>query len=134
MPMVAVMRQELIGGPYIEADETPVEVEIQEGRGRIIKPISGSTADQEGQWCSTFVWAADGRDHGSSWASSRSAADGRVCRVRANRRAEDGACGMLVACRRYFAEAEQLHSLQDAVATAIVARIDELFTIDAEAR
>lgn len=34
---------------------------------------------------------------------------------------------------RYFAEAERLNP-QDAVATTIVARIDELFAIDAEAR
>ena len=28
------MRQELIGGPYIQADETPVDVQLQEGRGK----------------------------------------------------------------------------------------------------
>ncbi len=34
---------------------------------------------------------------------------------------------------RYFTEAEQLNP-QDPIATAILARIDELFAIDAEAR
>ncbi len=34
IPMVAAMRQELIGGSYIQADETPVDVQTREGRGR----------------------------------------------------------------------------------------------------
>jgi transposase len=34
IPLVAVMRQELISGSYIQADETPVDVQMHEGRGR----------------------------------------------------------------------------------------------------
>jgi len=34
IPMVAAMRRELISGPYIQADETPVDVQMREGRGR----------------------------------------------------------------------------------------------------
>jgi hypothetical protein len=33
-PMVAAMRQELISGGYIQADETPVDVQTREGRGK----------------------------------------------------------------------------------------------------
>jgi transposase len=34
VPMVAAMRRELIGGSYIQADETPVDVQTREGRGK----------------------------------------------------------------------------------------------------
>src|SRR5207244_12860272 len=34
IPMVAAMRQELISGSYIQADETPVDVQTREGRGK----------------------------------------------------------------------------------------------------
>src|SRR5437667_951778 len=34
IPMIAAMRRELIGGSYIQADETPVDVQTREGRGK----------------------------------------------------------------------------------------------------
>ncbi len=34
IPMVAAMRRELISGSYIQADETPVDVQTREGRGK----------------------------------------------------------------------------------------------------
>jgi transposase len=34
IPMVGAMRRELISGSYIQADETPVDVQMREGRGR----------------------------------------------------------------------------------------------------
>jgi hypothetical protein len=34
IPMVAAMRRELISGTYIQADETPVDVQMHEGRGK----------------------------------------------------------------------------------------------------
>ena len=34
IPMVAAMRRELISGTYIQADETPVNVQMREGRGK----------------------------------------------------------------------------------------------------
>jgi transposase len=34
IPMVAAMRRELISGSYIQADETPVDVQMREGRGK----------------------------------------------------------------------------------------------------
>jgi transposase len=34
LPVVQVMRNELLGGNYIQADETPVEVQMHDGRGR----------------------------------------------------------------------------------------------------
>jgi transposase len=35
IPMVAAMRRELISGSYIQADETPVDVQTREGRGKV---------------------------------------------------------------------------------------------------
>ena len=34
IPMVEVMRRELLGGSYIQADETPVDVQLHDGRGQ----------------------------------------------------------------------------------------------------
>jgi len=34
VPMIAAMRRELIGGTYIQADETPVDVQTREGQGK----------------------------------------------------------------------------------------------------
>jgi transposase len=34
IPMVDVMRRELLGGSYIQADETPVDVQLHDGRGQ----------------------------------------------------------------------------------------------------
>jgi len=34
IPMIAAMRRELISGTYIQADETPVDVQTREGRGQ----------------------------------------------------------------------------------------------------
>jgi hypothetical protein len=55
IPMVAAMRRELISGSYIQADETPVDVQTRESRGQITKRISGNTAAPEEPWCSTSV-------------------------------------------------------------------------------
>ena len=34
LPLVGVMRRELLGGAYIQADETPVDVQMRDGRGQ----------------------------------------------------------------------------------------------------
>src|SRR5664280_3304734 len=34
LPLVGVMRRELLGGAYIQADETPVDVQLHDGRGQ----------------------------------------------------------------------------------------------------
>jgi transposase len=33
-PIVGAMRQELLGGSYLQADETPVGVQMHDGRGQ----------------------------------------------------------------------------------------------------
>ena len=40
IPMVAAMRRELISGSYIQADETPVDVQTREGRGQNHRSVS----------------------------------------------------------------------------------------------
>jgi len=66
IPMVAAMRRELISGTYIQADETPVDVQTREGEDRITKPIFGNTAAPEEPWSSTSVWAVDATDRSGS--------------------------------------------------------------------
>jgi transposase len=34
LPLVGVMRRELLGGAHIQADETPVDVQMRDGRGQ----------------------------------------------------------------------------------------------------
>jgi hypothetical protein len=89
---------------------------MREGRGKNHQAYLWSTVDREKQWCLTFVWAEDEMDGNSFWESSR----------------------VVHACcwshaERHFSEAVQLNP-QDPVASAILARIYELFAIDAEAR
>ena len=74
IPMVAAMRRELISGSYIQADETPVDVQMYRGaraEERIIKPICGSTADPEEAWCSTSAWVVDAMGQSIFWDSSK---------------------------------------------------------------
>jgi transposase len=101
---------------------------------RITKLISGNTVAQEGRWCSTSVWAGDAMDRSGSWASSRAIlqTDGyAVYDQIGGARIVHAACWAHV--RRRFFEAVQLNP-RDPVATPIVAQMDELFGVDAEAR
>jgi transposase len=70
IPMVAVMRQVLISGTYIQADETPVDVQTHEAGVRTTKHTAGNTVGQEEPWCSTSVWVGDGMGPGSFLGSS----------------------------------------------------------------
>ncbi|HLM79243.1 MAG TPA: hypothetical protein VK302_01310, partial [Terriglobales bacterium] len=55
IPIGAAMRRELISGSYIQADETPVDVQTREGEVRTTKRTSGNTVAPEKAWCSTSV-------------------------------------------------------------------------------
>ena len=70
-PIVGVMRRELLAGTYLQADETPVDVQTKDVAARIIKPICGSTARPEARWSSTSAWAADARVPSSFLNSSK---------------------------------------------------------------
>jgi transposase len=133
-PLVAVMGRELVQGSYVQADETPVDVQMHDGRGKNHQ---------------AFLWQY-GRPRGAT------VFDFRLGRDRAGPkhflenfqgilqtdayRAYDkvGGEGMVHAgcwthARRGFANVVKLNP-GDPVATPIVAKINELFAVDAEAR
>jgi transposase len=105
-----------------------------EATGRIIKPISGSTADREQTVVFDFRLGR-GRDGPKQF---RGQFEGLLQTDGYAAYDQIGGPKMVHAgcwshAEQYFSEAVQLNP-QDPMATAIVARIDELFAIDAEAR
>jgi transposase len=133
-PLVRVMGRELVQGSYLQADETPVDVQMHDGRGKNHK---------------AFLWQY-GRPGGAT------VFDFRLGRDRAGPKhflenfhgllqtdayqayEKVGGSGMVHAgcwthARRGFANVVKLNP-GDPVATPIVARINQLFAVDAEAR
>jgi transposase len=134
IPLVGVMGRELVQGSYLQADETPVDVQMHDGRGKNHK---------------AFLWQY-GRPGGPT------VFDFRLGRERAGPKhflenfhgllqtdayqAYDkvGGSGMVHAgcwthARRGFANVVKLNP-GDPVASPIVARINQLFAVDGEAR
>jgi transposase len=134
MPLVAVMRGQLVGGTYIQADETPVDVQTRDGRSRnhpgylwqygtqgaavIFEFRMGRGREGPMRFLNNFAgilqtdaYAAYDRVggpkmvHAAYWARSR----------------------------RRFVEATKLNQ-QDVASTRIVAQMRKLFAIDAQAR
>jgi transposase len=134
IPMASAMRQELLRGTYIQADETPVDVQMHEGHGKNHQAYLWQYSRPGGTVVFDFRLSR-GRDGPKQFLGKFEGllqTDGYA--------AYDQIGGPKIvhaACwshsERYFSEAVQLNP-QDPVATAIVARIDELFAIDAEAR
>lgn len=134
IPMAGTIGRELVHGSYIQADETPVDVQMHDRRGKNHQ---------------AYLWQY-GRPGGSV------VFDFRLGRGREGPReflgrfegilqtdgyaayAHVGGPKMVHACcwahaRRHFFDAVKLNPA-DPVATAIVRRMDELFGVDAEAR
>jgi transposase len=134
IPMTVAIGRELVGGSYIQADETPVDVQMHDRRGKNHQ---------------AYLWQYS-RPGGSA------VFDFRLGRGRAGPREflgrfegilqtdgyiayeQVGGPKMVHVCcwahaRRKFHEAVKL-SPQDKVAVGLVAQIDELFAIDARAR
>ena len=134
IPMTVAIGRELVGGSYIQADETPVDVQMHDRRGKNHQ---------------AYLWQYS-RPGGSA------VFDFRLGRGRAGPREflgrfegilqtdgyiaydQVGGPKMVHVCcwahaRRKFHEAVKL-SPQDKVAIGLVAQIDELFAIDARAR
>ena len=134
IPMAAAMRSELVGGSYIQADETPVDVQLHDGRGKNHQAYLWQYGRPGGVVVFDFRLGR-GRDGPKKFLGSFAGilqTDGYVAYERV------GGPGMVhAACwahaRRGFVDAVKL-SPKDAVAVGLVARIDELFAIDAEAR
>jgi transposase len=134
LPLVAAMRGELIRGGYIQADETPVDVQVREGRGKNHQAYLW----QYGRPGGTVVFdfrLSRGRDEPRGFLERFEGilqTDGYTAYD------QIGGLKMVhVACwahaRRQFFEVVQLNP-QDRVAVSMVARIDGLFAIDAAAR
>ncbi len=134
IPTGAAMRRELISESYIQADETPVDVQTRDGRGQNHQAYLWQYRRPGGTVVFDFRLGR-GRDgpkrfleqfEGILQTDGYSAYDqiGGPRMVHAGCRAH---------ARRQFFEAVKLNP-RDPVATPIVARMDELFAVDAEAR
>jgi transposase len=133
-PMVTVMGRELLAGSYIQADETPVGVQMHDGRGKnqqawlwqYGRPGGGVVFDfrlgrgREGP--KRFLGHFEGILQSDGYAAYEQVGGPKMVHA---------ACW--AHSRRKFFEAMKLHP-DDRIATRIVARIDELFAIDAQAR
>jgi hypothetical protein len=132
--MVAAMRRELISGSYIQADETPVDVQTREGRGKNHQAYLWQYSRPGGSVVFDFRLGR-GRDGPKRFLGQFEGilqTDGYAAYDQiGGPRMVHAACW--AHARRQFFEAVQLNP-RDPVATPIVARMDELFAVDAEAR
>ena len=133
-PLVAVMGRELVQGGYLQADETPVPVQMRDGRGKNHKAFLWQYGRPGGETVFEFRLGRDRAGpkeflknfHGILQTDAYQAYD------------KVGGAGMVHAgcwshARRGFANVVKLNP-GDPVATPIVAKINALFAVDAEAR
>lgn len=134
VPIAAVMRRELLSGSYIQADETPVDVQMHDGRGKdhqaylwqygtpgsdvVFDFRLGRGRDGPKQFLQQF----DGILQTDGYAAYEHIGGPKIVHA---------VCWSHA--RRKFVEAVKL-SPKDVVAIRIVARMDDLFAIDAEVR
>jgi transposase len=69
IPIAAVMGRELLGGSYIQADETTVDVQMHDGRGQNHQAYLWQYGRPGGGVVSTSVWGGGAADRRSSWDS-----------------------------------------------------------------
>jgi transposase len=134
IPIAEAMRRDLLGGSYIQADETPVDVQMHDGRGQNHQAYLWQYGRPGGGAVFEFRLGR-GRDGPKEFLGQFEGilqTDGYV--------AYDGVGGpkmVHAACwahaRRKFFEAAKLNP-SDVAATRMVARIDDLFGVDAQAR
>jgi transposase len=134
MPVAAAIGRELLGGGYIQADETPVPVQMHDGRGKNHPAYLWQYGRPGGSVMFDFRMGR-GREGPLKFLGKFEGilqTDGYSAYERAG-----GPKLVHAACwahaRRKFLEALKLNP-DDRIAAQIVARIDELFAIDAEAR
>ena len=134
IPMVEVMRRELLGGSYIQADETPVDVQLHDGRRQnhqaylwqYGRPGGGVVFDfclgrgREGP--KEFLGQFEGILQTDGYVAYEKVGGPKLVHA-----------GCWAHSRRKFCDAVKLNP-NDAVATRIVRLLDELFGIDAVAR
>jgi hypothetical protein len=134
IPVVKAMSRELLAGSYMQADETPVPVQMSDARGKNHQAYLWQYGSPGGnvvfdfrmgrgrEGPVKFLGQYQGILQTDGYAAYRSVGGGRMV---------DAACW--AHSRRKVFDALKL-SREDRVATQLVARIDELFAIDAEAR
>src|ERR1700741_3577382 len=133
-PLVVGMGRELVQGSYLQADETPVEVQMHDGRGKNHQAYLWQYGRPGGATVFDFRLGRDRAGpkqflqnfHGILQTDAYAAYD------------KVGGSGMVHAgcwthARRGFANVVKLNP-GDPVASPIVARINELFVVDGEAR
>jgi transposase len=134
VPIVTGMGRELVKGSYIQADETPVAVQMHDRRGKNHQAYLWQYSRPGGSAVFDFRLGRGragpkeflGRFEGILQTDGYIAYD------------QVGGPKMVHVCcwahaRRHFIDAVKLNP-SDAIATAIVRRMDELFGVDAEAR
>jgi len=134
IPLVRGMGRELLGGSYIQADETPVDVQMHDGRGQNHQAYLWQYGQPGGSVVFDFRLGR-GRDGPKQFLGRFEGilqTDGYIAYEHVG-----GPKMVHVGCwahpRRHFFDAVKLNP-GDPLATAIVRRIDELFGVDAEAR
>jgi transposase len=134
IPIAEVMRRELVGGSYIQADETTVDVQMHDGRGQNHQAYLWQYGRPGGGAVFEFRLGR-GRDGPKEFLGQFEGilqTDGYVAYDQVG-----GPKMVHAVCwahsRRKFFEAAKLNP-SDADATRIVRLIDELFGIDAQAR
>jgi transposase len=133
-PIAAAIGRELLRGTYIQADETPVGVQMHDGRGKNHQAYLWQYGTPAGSVVFDFRLGR-GREGPKRFLGQFEGilqSDGYAAYEQV------GGPKIVHACcwahsRRKFIEALKLHPA-DRVAMRIVARIDELFSIDADAR
>ncbi len=134
MPVVAAMRRELLGGDYIQADETPVDVQLHEGRGKNHQSYLWLFGRPAGTVVFDFRMGR-GREGPKSFLGQFGGilqTDGYAAyELIGGPKMVHAACW--AHARRLFFEAAQLYP-KDPLATGIVAHMDDLFAIDGDAR
>jgi transposase len=134
IPIVDVMRRELLGGTYIQADETPVDVQLHDGRGQNHQAYLWQYGRPGGGVVFEFRMGR-GREGPKEFLGQFEGilqTDGYVVYDHVGGPKLVHA-GCWAHSRRKFFDATKLNP-SDAVATRIVKLIDDLFGIDAVAR
>jgi transposase len=133
-PVSRAMAEELLGGDYLQADETPVGVQMHDGRGKNHQAYLWQYSRPSGVVIFDFQLGRGregpkqflGHFNGILQTDAYSGYD----RVGGPKLIH---AGCWAHARRYFFQAVEAHP-DDRVAIALVATIDELFAIDAQAR
>jgi transposase len=134
VPVAAAMRIELLRGSYIQADETPVDVQMHDGRGQNHQAYLWQYGHPGGNVVFDFRMGR-GRDGPREFLGAFEGllqTDGYIAYEKVGGPKLVHA-GCWAHARRHFHDAMKLHPA-DGAAVRVVVAIDDLFAIDAEAR